>query len=184
MNAAPGLLGQTIAVVDDMLSVDPAPVLTTTGPFLCDVLHRQIQQLEQAVIGREDRSSLGHLPKLPVKSLDRIGGIDQLSQFLREFEISAKIRLIFVPGLCDFRIFAIPDGSKLIQSLQRGRLIHRRINLLQIRHQRLQVLVGHVFAGITKLMNGKRQITRVPSSAFPSKNIQPGHLPRLYASYL
>ena len=106
MNAAPGLLGQTIAVVDDQLGIDTAPVLPPASPFLCDVLHRQIQQLEQAVIGREDRTSLGHLPKLSVKTLDRIGGIDQLSQFLREFEISAKIRPIFVPGLCDFRIFA------------------------------------------------------------------------------
>ena len=95
-------LGQTVTVVDDQLGIDTAPVLPPASPFLCDVLHRQIQQLEQAVIGREDRSSLGHLPKLPVKSLDRIGGIDQLSQFLRKFEISAKSRPI---SYQDFAIF-------------------------------------------------------------------------------
>ena len=96
---APFSLGQTITVVDDQLGIDTVPVLTPAGPFLRNIFHRQIQQLEQAVIGREDRAGFGHLPKLPVRSLDRIGGIDQLSQFLRKFEISAKIRPILIPGL-------------------------------------------------------------------------------------
>ena len=71
-------LGQTVTVVDDQLGVNAAPVLPTTCPFLRNILHCQIKQLEQAVIGREYGTRLCYFPKLPVEALDCISGIDQL----------------------------------------------------------------------------------------------------------
>ena len=64
------LLGQTITIEDDQLSIDAAPFLTPSGPFLRDILHRQVKQLEQAVIGRKYRTCFGHLTKLSVKAFD------------------------------------------------------------------------------------------------------------------
>ena len=71
------LLGQTISIEDDQLGIDAAPVLTPTGPFLRDILHRKVKQLEQAVIGRKYRTCFGHLPKLSVEALDSIRRIYQ-----------------------------------------------------------------------------------------------------------
>ena len=82
-------LGQTVAVVDDELGVNVAPVLASPGPFLRNILHCQIQQLEQTVIGRKDRAGLCHLPELPVETFDRVGGIDKLPEIRRKFEVGA-----------------------------------------------------------------------------------------------
>ena len=82
-------LGQTVSIVDDQLGVNAAPVLASSGPFLRNILHCQIKQLEQAVIGREYGTRLCYLPKLPVEALDCISGIDQLSEFRRKFEVGA-----------------------------------------------------------------------------------------------
>ena len=93
------LFRDPVAVVDHKLSVDAAPILTATGPLFRDVLHSQIQHLEKAVICRKYGFCLGNFPQLTVESFNCIGGIDQLSQLLRELEICAEIRPVFVPGL-------------------------------------------------------------------------------------
>ena len=93
------LFRYSITVVDHKLSVDAAPVLTATGPLFRDVLHSQIQHFEKAVISRKYGLCLSHFLQLPVEAFYGIGRIDQLSQFLRELEICAEIRPVFVPGL-------------------------------------------------------------------------------------
>ena len=93
------LFGYPVAVVDYQLSVDAAPVLSATSPFFRDVLHSQIQHLEKAVICRKYGLGFGDLFQLAIEAFYGIGSIDQLSQFLRELEICAEIRPIFVLGL-------------------------------------------------------------------------------------
>ena len=94
---APPSLGQSVAVVDDKLGIDLAPVLPPPGPFLRNILHCKVKKFKQTVIGRKDRAGFGHFPKLAVEALDRICRIDQLSQFIRKFEISTEICPILIP---------------------------------------------------------------------------------------
>ena len=93
------LFGYPVAIIYHKLSVDAAPVLTATGPFFRDVLHSQIQHLEKTVISGKYRLCLSYFFQLTVEAFYGIGRIDQLSQFLRELEICAEIRPVFVPGL-------------------------------------------------------------------------------------
>ena len=93
------LFRDPVAVIDNQLCVDTAPVLTAACPFFCDVLHSQIQHLEKAVICRKYGLGFGDLFQLSIEAFYGIGRIDQLSQFLRELEICAEIRPVFVPGL-------------------------------------------------------------------------------------
>jgi hypothetical protein len=88
-----------VAIVDDQLSVDTAPVLTATCPLFRDIPHSQIKHLEKAVICRKYGLCLGYLLQLTVESFYRIRGIDQLSKLLRELEISAEICSVIIPGL-------------------------------------------------------------------------------------
>ena len=88
-----------VAVVDHKLSVDAAPVLTAASPFFRDVLHSQIQHLEKAVICRKYGLGFGDLLQLSIEAFYGIGCIDQLSQLLRELEICAEIRPVFITGL-------------------------------------------------------------------------------------
>ena len=88
-----------VAVIDNQLSVDAAPVLTAASPFFRDVLHSQIQHLEKAVICRKYGLGFRDLLQLAIEAFYGIGRIDQLPQLLRELEICAEIRPVFVPGL-------------------------------------------------------------------------------------
>ena len=93
------LLGNPVAVVDYQLSVDAVPVLSATSPLFSYVFHSQIQHFEKAVICRKYGLCLSHFLELSVEAFYGIGCIDQLSELLRELEISAEIRPVFVPGL-------------------------------------------------------------------------------------
>ena len=44
----------------------------------------------------------------------------------------------------------LPEG---VQSIQGGLLVHGGVDRLQIGHEGLQVLVGHIFAGIAQLVD-------------------------------
>ena len=93
------LFGYSVAIIDHKLSIDSAPVLTATGPLFRDVLHSQIQHLEKAVIGRKYGLRFGNFLELTVEAFNGIGRINQLPKLLRELEICAEIRPVFVPGL-------------------------------------------------------------------------------------
>ena len=93
------LFRDSVAVIDNQLCVDTAPVLTAACPFFCDVLHSQIKHFEKAVISRKYGLGFGDLLQLAIEAFNGIGRIDQLSQFLRELEICAEIRPVFVPRL-------------------------------------------------------------------------------------
>ena len=126
--------------------MNQAPVLSPSGPFLRNIHHGQIQHFQQTVIGRKYRFCLGHLAQLAVKALNGVGGVDQSSYLLRVFEICAQIGLIGPPGLGNFRVFLVPVHSKGVQGSQGSLLIHGSID-------RLQVLVGHILAGIAQLVD-------------------------------
>ena len=93
------LFGYPVAIIDHKLSIDSAPVLTAASPFFRDVLHSQIQHFEKAVICRKYGLGFRDLLQLAIEAFYGIGRIDQLPQLLRELEICAEIRPVFVPGL-------------------------------------------------------------------------------------
>ena len=88
-----------VAIIDHKLSIDSAPVLTATSPLFRDVFHSQIQHLEKTVVGRKYGLCFSYFLELSVEAFYGIGRIDQLPQLLRELEICAEIRPVFVPGL-------------------------------------------------------------------------------------
>ena len=86
-----------VAVVNDQLSIDTAPVLTATCPLFRDVLHSQIQHFEKAVISRKYGLCLSHFLQLPVEAFYGIDRIYQLSELLWKLEIGAEIRPVLIP---------------------------------------------------------------------------------------
>ena len=75
-----------ISVIYGELSVNHAPIHTPTRPFLRDIHHGQIQHFQQAVVRRKHGFRFGDLPKLTVKSFNRIRCIDQPANLLRKFD--------------------------------------------------------------------------------------------------
>ena len=164
------LLGHTLGKIDGHLGVDQAPVLPPSSPLFRNVHHSQIQHFQQAVIGGKDGLGLGHLAQLAVETLNGIGGVDQLghlaqlavetlngiggvdqpAHLLGVLEIGAEIGPVGPPGLGDFRVFLVPALPKGVQSIQCCLLIHGGIDCLQIGHKGLQILVGHILAGIAQ----------------------------------
>ena len=90
---------KTFLKKDFKLRMDLAPVLTVTGPFLCDIDHCQIQHFQKAVIRGKYRLRFRYFPKLPIESFDGIRCIDQAADCFRILEISRQIRPVLVPGL-------------------------------------------------------------------------------------
>ena len=84
-----------------------APVLSAAGPLFRDVVHRQIQHFEKAVIGRKHGFRLGYLPELTVEAFNRVGCIDQPSECLRKLEIGTEICPVIPPRLRNLRILLV-----------------------------------------------------------------------------
>ena len=135
------------------LRMNHAPILASARPFLGNLRHGQVQHFQQAVIGRKHQFGLGHVPQLAVKALNGIGGVDQPAHLLGILEVGAEIGPVGPPGLGDFRVFLVPALLKSVQGIQGGLLIYGCIDRLQIGHKGLQVLVGHILAGITQLVD-------------------------------
>lgn len=148
-----GSVGHTLGEVDHQLGVDDAPILAPPSPFPGDVHHGQVQHFQQTAIGGENRLGLGHLAKLAVKALNDVGGIDQPPDFLGILEISTEIGPVVPPGAGNLGIFLVPAFRKDLQGTQGGVLIHCRVYRLEIRHERLQILVGDIPGGIADLVD-------------------------------
>lgn len=133
--------------------MDSAPVLPPPRPLFCNIHHRQIQHFQQTVVCRENALGFCDLPQLPIKSFNRVRGIDQTADFLRILEVSTEVGSVFPPRLCNLGIFAVPVLRKSLQSIQSSLLVHGGIHGLQIGHESLQVFVRDIFAGIPQLVN-------------------------------
>ena len=135
------LIWHTLSEVDGQLGVDSAPVLPPPRPLFCNIHHRQIQHFQQTVVCRENALGFCDLPQLPIKSFNRVRGIDQTADFLRILEVSTEVGSVFPPRLCNLGIFAVPVLRKSLQSIQSSLLVHGGIHGLQIGHESLQVFV-------------------------------------------
>src|SRR5699024_7345460 len=113
----------------------------------------KVQHFQQAVIRGKDRLGLGHLAQLAIKPLNGIGGVDQPAHLLGILEIGAEVGPIIPPGLGDFRVFLVPALPKGIQGSQGCLFVHGGIDRLQVGHKGLQVLIGHILAGIAQLVD-------------------------------
>ena len=147
------LLRHALGKVDGHLGVDQTPVLPPSGPFFRNIHHSQIQHFQQAVIGRKDGFSFGYLAELAVKALNGVGGVDQSAYLLGVLEVGAEIGPVGPSGLEDFWVFLVPALPKCVQSIQGCLLIHGGIDCLQVGHKGIQILVGHILAGITQLVD-------------------------------
>lgn len=105
-----------------------APILPTARPLFRDVRHSQIQHLKQAVIRGEHGLGFRDLSKLTVESLNRICGVNQPPELLRELEIGTEIRPVGPPGLRNLGVLLIPMLRKNVQSVQRSGLVYCTID--------------------------------------------------------
>lgn len=147
------LIRYSVLKINSHLSADHAPILAPPGPLFRDIHHGQMQHFQEVVIPRKDGFRPGALSQLAVESLDCIGGINQPADLLGVFEVGAQIRPVISPGLSDFRVFLIPLVCKIIQSIQGSGFVNRGIDLFQISHEGLYVLVADIFAGISELVD-------------------------------
>ena len=133
--------------------MDQAPILPTAGPLLGDVHGCKVEHFKQAVIAGEHRFSFGNLPELAVESFDGISGINELPYLARILEIGRELRPAVSSGFRYFRIFFVPFFSKGVQ-LIKGRLpVHGSIDLFQISHKSLDILVGDELGTVPYLMD-------------------------------
>lgn len=95
--------------------MDAAPILSVTCPLFRNIHHRQIQHFQQTVVCQENALGFCDLPQLPIKTFNRVRGIDQTADFLRIFEVGTEVGPVFPPRLCDLGIFVV---SVLRESLQ------------------------------------------------------------------
>jgi hypothetical protein len=63
--------------IDLQLGMDLSPVLTMAGPFFRDINHGQIQHFQQGVIRWKYGLGFRYFPELTVKTLNRVGCVDQ-----------------------------------------------------------------------------------------------------------
>lgn len=144
------LLRHTPGKIDGHLGVNQAPVLPASDPLFCNIHHGQIQDFQQAVIGGGHGIGLGDLAQMAVEALNGVGGVDEPAHLLRELEIRAQVGPVGPSGPGDFGVFLVPAFPKGSQS---GLPVRSGVDRLQIGHEGLQILVGHIFAGITKLVD-------------------------------
>lgn len=147
------LFRHTISVANRELSMDHAPVHTLPRPFFRNVHHRQIQHFQKGVVRGEDGFRLGYFSELAVEAFDGVRGINQPADGVGKPEIGAQICPVFSPGRGDPGIFLTPDSLKIVQSFQRCRFVCRGVNGLQIRHELLDILIGHILARVAQLVN-------------------------------
>ena len=55
------------------------PISYRHGPFLADVVQRQVEQFEYGVIGWERTSGLGYFPQAHVQGLNGVGRVNRLA---------------------------------------------------------------------------------------------------------
>ena len=144
------LFRHTLGKVDGNLGVDQVPVLPPPSPLFRNVHHGQIQHFLQAVISGKDGFGLGRLAQMAVEALNGVGGEDQPAHLLGVLEVGTQIGPVGPPGLRNFRAFLVPALLKSVQGIQGCLLVHGGINRLQIGHKGLQILVGHILAGIAQ----------------------------------
>ena len=80
-------IGDTVAVVQRELRVNLTPVQPPSRPLFSDVQHGEIEHLEQAIVGWENRLGFSHFSQLPIETLNSVCRINKPPKLLRELEI-------------------------------------------------------------------------------------------------
>ena len=86
-------------------------------------------------------------------SFDRIGGIDNPPDMRRVPEVCAEPVPVLAPAPDDYRVFLAPLDLQSIKGLFRHLLVHRLIHLLQILHELLLFLAGHILDRVADLVH-------------------------------
>ena len=147
------LVRHPVGVINCKLGVDHRPILPPACPLFRDVQHGQIQHFEQAVIGGKNGLGFGHFSQLAVEALDGVCSVNQPPEFFRKLEKGTQIGPVFSPGSRNLGVFLVPFFGEAVQRFFCRGFIHRRVHLLQIRHERFQIFVRNVLAGIPQMVN-------------------------------
>ena len=129
------------------------PVRTPGVPVLHNPLGRQIQHPPQGVVVGEGGLALGDLPELPVQPLDDVRRVYDFTDFRRIFIERAQNFPVLLPALHAGGILRPPALRESTQLLLRLRQRRRRVDLLQVRCQVLDVLPAHIFGGAADLVD-------------------------------
>ena len=136
---------QSAGIHDIQLRVDLPPISNGHGPFFRQLPCRQIERLGQSHSVGKDHATTVQAAEPAVQALDGVGGIHDLPRGLGELEHRTDAVPIIAPAGHTAGEFGLPGGSNLVQASQRGLLVRRVIDRLQVVGERLFVLIRHVF---------------------------------------
>ena len=129
------------------------PVLDRLRPLASDSCKCQKHKFFEGCVVRKDPLVLGDLTQLAVVALHGVGGVYYAPYVFGVLEVRAEPFPVVTPALDDYRIVLAPLQFQLIQSLFRRILVHRLVDLLQILHELLLPLAGHILYRVAYLVD-------------------------------
>lgn len=118
-----------------------------------DALRSQVEHLAQGIVIGKGRLVFGNLAELTVQSLDDIGGVNNLPDLRRIVEEGAQNLPVFLPAFDAGGILPTPLLGKQPQIVLRLLQRYRRVDLLQVCRDLLDVLIADILGGTADLMN-------------------------------
>ena len=112
-------------------------------PFLRNIPHRQIKQLESSVIGRKNLLRFNHLPQTAIHRLKCLGGVNRPTNLRWESKEGDNIRPMTAPRFGNRRILLVPFLSKEFEVKLCLRFRCRSINRLEVSTNLLTLLPRH-----------------------------------------
>ena len=138
------------------LSQNHIPISTAGCPVLDNFPAGQIEHFAQGIIVGEAGLVLGDLPELTVEAFDNVGRVYDFPDLGGICEKGAQNVPIFLPALDAGGVLFPPlflERHQIFQSLVLG---DGGVDLLQIRHQGLDILIAHKAGGGADLMTMHR----------------------------
>ena len=138
---------------DLQLAEHHVPILAPGMPMLDDPLGGQIQHPTQRIVIGERRLVLRDLPELAVQTLDNVRRVYDFPDLRRIFKERTQNLPVILPAFHAGGIQLSPGVGENAQILLCFLNRHSSIDLLQVSHQLLDVLVADILGGAADLVD-------------------------------
>ena len=145
--------GGAVREHDLQLAENHIPVLAASVPVLYDALRGQVKHLAQGIVIGKGRLVLGDLSELAVQPFNDVCRVDDLPDLRRVFKEGAQDLPVLLPAFHAGRILFAPGLGENTQRFFRLFQRYRRVDLLQVCGDLLDVLVADIFGGAADLMD-------------------------------
>ena len=149
----PGSDGLAVLEYELELSQNHVPISTSESPVLDNSPAGQVEHLAQGIIVSKTGFVLGDLPELAVEALNNIGRVYDFPDLSGICEKGAQNIPIILPAFDAGRVLFSPLFFERHKMIQRFIFRDGGVDLFQIGHQRLDILIAHEAGGGTDLMD-------------------------------